>query len=545
MEYYGMTTPEQLQAQNLKAELPTGRVLFEEVSVSVQPGDKIALVGANGSGKSTLMKILAGKLQPQAGQVQGTESTVYVPQLDLSLFVSELSIFDYLSERSEEWWNILTILEVNWGITELDVNRKLNTLSGGELVKLNLSIALSYAPSILLLDEPTNHLDIPSKEQLRKFILGFAGGIVMVTHDPFFIDQTCTTVWELDDAEVSAYGGNYSDYRIQKQAEEEARGRKLLAKKKELKKTQQAREREQKRAARSQRIGREASHDNSMSAIEKGFFANKASGTAGANAGRTAQRETQIKAEIDDLTKRHQRGAIVNLDAGSTKNRGLFAVRKGELEVAGSKIIEGIELSVSGGDRIVITGKNGSGKTSLLRALMGTATDYQLTGDHVRVAPDLDALYLSQKYENVDPAKTLLDNVLDANPGLNYEAARKVLGNMLFMDDATVNQLAGTLSGGETARLAFAMAAASATDMLLLDEPTNNLDIETVDQILDALQGYPGGIVVISHDIDFLSRLGIESAYSIKSGRLGEMRHLPEDGESFYLELLNSEASES
>jgi ATPase subunit of ABC transporter with duplicated ATPase domains len=532
-----------VQMQNLKYDLPNGDILLEKVDLSIQRGDKIALIGPNGSGKSTLMKIIAGDTRPSEGDVQISGIVSYVPQLDLNLSQNELPLYEYIALFNEDWWEVTTILETTFGWVPENVAQKVRTLSGGELVKVNLAIALSRHPDILLLDEPTNHLDIQALEILRQFLQNYTGAFVLISHNPFFIDMTVDQVWEIDQHTINRYGGNYSDYRNQKEANLEAQSRQRSAAKQELKNLRRARERELQRAARSRRTGREVKHDRSMSTIEKGFFANKASKSAGKRQDDLSEKEDEIHKRLSSLKQRRNRKAHLDLQAESEGRRHLTTIINGEVSIEERKLIDNVNMDIKYGDRIVVTGPNGSGKSTLAKSIGGIDIEGSLTGD-IRTSETLRAVYLSQKYEIVNPDLTLVENMVAANPNISYQEIRRILGNFLFLRDEDINKKASVLSGGETARLAFSMITASPVDLLILDEPTNNLDIDTVDSITEALTEFPGAVVVISHDIDFLDNLEVNEAYTIKSKRLVRMSSLPEQREEFYNELLNNDEKE-
>lgn len=526
-------------AKNLGYTLPTGEVLFDGIELSVNKGDRIALVGKNGVGKSTLMKILAGKIRPTSGTVDyGAVS--YVDQLDEAADErGEISLMDYLTSVSEEWWLVQIHYEKMFGGDFPSLSEQLKHLSGGEYMRLKLAIATYKDPEILLLDEPTNHLDVASKRVLKNFVKQFQGGIVIVSHDVHFVNQIAHEVWELADHKLAKFGGNYQDYLEAKRIEDESRQRKLAEAKKELSRSERALIKEQKRAARSRREGKRLAGDRSMSTIEKGYFKNRASASGG-------KRGEDIKIDIEDAKRKIEERSgtkrrLARLDLVETegkKGKRLTAVRDGVLSVGDKKLVGGIELLIKYGDRVVLTGENGTGKTSLIRSLVGNADQsIRLSGIEIFRAPGLSSMYISQRYDQVDRKKTLLENVLQANPGIDTQTARRALGNLLFKEKHEVEKLAEGLSGGETARLAIAMASVSPVDLLVLDEPTNNLDVETIGIIIEALEQFKGSLLIISHDINFLNQIGINKAFRLTKGNFVEMKHLPGE-ENFYEELL-------
>jgi|CXWL01.1.fsa_nt_gi ATPase subunit of ABC transporter with duplicated ATPase domains len=537
-----MLTPKErsvVVAKNLGYTLPTGEVLFDGIELAINKGDRIALVGKNGVGKSTLMKILAGVITSPKGTVDYA-SAAYVDQLDEGVGErGNLTLMEYLSKSSEEWWQIQLHYEKMFGRELPDMSRSLKQLSGGEYMRLKLAVATYKEPEILLLDEPTNHLDVSSKEVLRDFIEHFSGGVMVVSHDVHFIDQVAKDVWELSEGKLKRFGGNYQEYLQAKAIEEESRERRLGEAQKELAQSERAMIKEQKRAARSRRTGKKLAGDRSMSTIEKGYFKNKASSSAG-------RRGESIKADIDEAKEKveankakKRKMARLNLVEGETlKGKRLIEIRNGTLTVGGTELIQEINLTIKFGERILLAGENGSGKTTLVKSILAeTSPTIKLRGEEVFRMPELSGLYISQRYEQIDRNKSLIENMYLANPGIDMQAARRALGNLLFREKHEVEKKAGSLSGGETARLAFAMASVSPVDMLILDEPTNNLDRDTIQIIVDALSQYEGAMLVVSHDIGFLKQIDIEKAYVITAHRISEMQHLPSE-EGFYGELL-------
>ena len=243
-----------LNAANLTCEVAPTRTLFADITVAIHEGSRIGLVGRNGSGKSTLLKLLAGQLIPQIGTVARTGSVYYLPQVStLNLSASNELVLDWIASHSDDWWTVTTLLEEKFA-SEVSLSQRLSTVSGGELTKLWLAIALSKQPDILLLDEPTNHLDLLTLEQLQTALQEFSGAFVIVSHKPFFLDRTVDTIWELTPAELKVYGGNYSFYRSQKEIEHQAALRAHEVARKELKRAKTSASHEQERAAKSRQV---------------------------------------------------------------------------------------------------------------------------------------------------------------------------------------------------------------------------------------------------------------------------------------------------
>jgi len=526
-------------AKNISYSLENGEILLENIELSIKKGDRIALVGKNGAGKSTLMKILAGIIKPTSGSIDYS-SVAYVDQLDEGISeVGDKTLMEYISSINDEWWLIQLHYEKLFGKEMPDLSRNLKHFSGGEFMRLKIAIATYKNPEILLLDEPTNHLDIVSKEILRKFIDQFSGGVMIVSHDVHFINEVAKEVWELSDHKLTKHGGNYQDYLQQKATENDARERRLSESRQEVTKAKKALAKEQKRAARSRRIGKKLAGDRSMSKIEKGYFKNKSSASAGRKEEELKENIEQASEKIEANSEKKKRVARISITEGeNVRGKRLFNIQEGALSVDGKRLVERINLLIKYGERLSLAGENGSGKTLLIKAILEKAGSMaELTGQEIFRSPDFSGLYISQRYDQIDREKTLLENMYLANPGIDMQVARKALGNLLFSEKHEVEKLAKTLSGGETARLAFAMASIAPVDILILDEPTNNLDVETIGIITGALKQFAGAILVVSHDIDFLRQIGIEKSFLIKDQKFTEMKTNPSD-DGYYAELL-------
>ncbi|MBD0314762.1 MAG: ABC-F family ATP-binding cassette domain-containing protein, partial [Microcoleus sp. T3-bin5] len=356
------------------------------------------------------------------------------------------------------------------------------SLSGGELTKLFLAIGLSQQPNVLLLDEPTNHMDYLALEELSQFLKQFDGAFVIVSHKPFFLDQVVDTTWELTPLGVSVYGGNFSLYREQKQAEIEARLRSHEVAKKELKRAKATAMQEQQRAAQSRRNGRQKFLSGSIDKTAAGCLKRKAEVTAGKLKQKHEAAITDATQKVVQTKVRTNKATSIQLEQTSQKHKNLIEIQGANLWVANRLLIENIQFHLASGERIAIAGANGSGKSSLAKAILKReGTHAFLESGEVLVSPTMNVVYLDQTYELVNRDFTILENIEAANPGLEYQLIRQQLGHFLFFND-DVYKSASVLSGGELARLALAMLGISKIDLLILDEPTNNLDIPTVEQ---------------------------------------------------------------
>ncbi|MEG4502364.1 ABC-F family ATP-binding cassette domain-containing protein [Microcoleus sp. F6_B4] len=527
-----------LNAANLTCEVAPTRTLFADITVAIHEGSRIGLVGRNGSGKSTLLKLLAGQLIPQIGTVARTGSVYYLPQVStLNLSASNELVLDWIASHSDEWWTVTALLEEKFA-SEVSLSQRLNTVSGGELTKLWLAIALSKQPDILLLDEPTNHLDLLTLEQLQTALQEFSGAFVIVSHKPFFLDRTVDTIWELTPAELKVYGGNYSFYRSQKEIEHQAALRAREVARKELKRAKTSASHEQERAAKSRRLGRKRADS-----IPSGAWKRQAEVTAGIA---KTKHDLAVQKATDRVIKtkiKTTKTTRVKLEECSHKHKNLIDIQGADLKLGERRLIKNIQLHVSSDSRIAIAGKNGSGKSCLAQAILGMErTPAIFEAGEIAIKSALKGVYLDQSYEMVDRSRTVLENMQMANPNLDYELLRQQLGNFLFFNDE-VNKPASALSGGELARLGLAAIGISQIDWLILDEPTNNLDLETVNQIVDGVNEFQSALWVISHDLDFLSRIGITQAYQLHNGQLQPLIHQPHELELYHQELLEMQMS--
>ncbi|MBX9256025.1 ABC-F family ATP-binding cassette domain-containing protein [Desmonostoc muscorum CCALA 125] len=527
-----------LLAENLAYELSLERTLFQKVQVSIEAGDSIALVGSNGVGKSTLLKIIAGQITPSTGSVSRHGVVYYLPQIStIREEIKSETILNFLISISDEWWKIEEILQTQFN-TNLDLYLPITNLSGGELTKLFLAIGLAQEPNLLLLDEPTNHMDLQALESLKEFLLNFTDAYVIVSHKPFFLDQVTDVTWELTPVGLKVYGGNFSQYREQKEIELEAAWRSHEVARKELKRTQAAAMQEQQRAAQAQRNGRAKFLDGSIDRTAAGAMKRKAEISAGTAKNKHEAAVARANQKVADTKVKTTKVTSIQLEEKSQKRKNLIDIQGANLRVSERVLLHNIQLHVSSGDRIAIVGANGSGKSTLVKAILGMENQTAVleSGD-VLLAPAMKAIYLDQTYELVNRQYTILENMQAANPNLNYQLLRQQLGHFLFKYDE-VNKSASVLSGGELARLAIAMISISEIDLLILDEPTNNLDIETLEQMVVGINDYQGAIWVISHDLDFLSRINITQSFKFKDQGLQMTTYLPSTPEQYYQELL-------
>lgn len=495
------------------------KLILNSISGGVQAGDKIGLIGINGSGKSSLLKILAGIMEPTSGTVIKNGSVEYLPQIDLEFYKQETPLFKYIQNISEEWWEVLSKYEILFG-KNLNEDRIISTLSGGELVKLNISIALSNNPEILLLDEPTNHLDLSSLNELQNLLTNINIPFIVVSHNVHFLNRVVKTIWEIDKQKISVYGANYDFYKSEKEKNIQRQLDKYEVEKKNLRKEKLALHKAsikfQMKSAKLTRLAK--TDDRSIPKIVRNGIKPKMQTNFGV---KKVKKEQNIEESLDKLNSievKKRKNIYLDLKT-DTKSGLIISIKDGELTLPnGLNLIKNINLKIYHGDRIALLGDNGSGKTTFVKQLEFEKA--KILKGEIKYGLEYKTLFVDQKYDLVKPNLTIIENLQSVNSSITYEDIRRLLGNMTFSTDFDINKKATYLSGGEIARLAFAMATNSFVDLLILDEPTNNLDIETVEVITEALREFKGTIVVISHDLEFLKSVNVKKFIEIKEKEL-------------------------
>lgn len=549
------------------------KVVLEQESLSINPNDRMGLVGKNGCGKTTLIKILAGRELPDKGQILNQELRIgylaqdFLPEGSKTLYeaVTEgvqdiakaLGEFEQMNEnfqggnpafmgRYSELMEILTQNDgynlrekVQGALINFNIRRpmeaKVSSLSGGETVKLALIKILITSPDILLLDEPTNHLDLQGNLRLRDFLLGHRGGYLIVSHDRDLLDQVTASTLELNKGRLKLYGGNYSFYRQQKELEAAAIDREMTRLSKEQDRITRLKEKEQERLAHGARRGsRPKDHDT----FQAGFFKNRADTTAGKKAKELESRFTKVNQQLESAKQKSARIIKPNFKEGEGyKGKTLIIAKNVSCGYGNRDIVQGVNLEINFGKRIALFGDNGAGKTTLVKGLLGYK-DVSVDGQ-IQKADKLNMRILDQNYSLVDRDRTVLENMQEASQETSLTEIRKHLARFLFTNTTEVNKKAELLSGGEVARLAIAMVVAMPIDLLVLDEPTNNLDPSSIEEIEDAISEFEGGIVVISHDLSFLKAIGIDQSCAVAGGSFCNLMYNPLDNEIFKKELLD------
>ncbi|GAA3387389.1 ABC-F family ATP-binding cassette domain-containing protein [Streptomyces roseoviridis] len=523
---------------------PDDTPVFHDLSFTLTAGST-GLVAPNGAGKSTLLKLIAGELRPSAGSVTVTGTLGYLPQ-SLPL-TGELSVAEVLGvaeviraldavESGDVREEHFTTIGDDWDVEErtraqldrlglgaLALDRRLSTLSGGQIVSLGLAAQLLRRPDVLLLDEPTNNLDRDARHQLYDVLADFPGLLLVVAHDRALLDRV-DGIAELGSDRLRWYGGNFTAYEEAVRAEQEVAEKNVRNAEQELKREkrelQQARERAERRAGNAAR--------NLASAGLPRIFAGTMKRGAQESAGRAGQvhasRVGEARARLDEAGRALREEQLIVLDLPDTQvpaGRDLFLGTGMQVRHDGKDVFAagGVDLSVRGPERIALTGPNGGGKTTLLRLITGELAP---AGGEIRRG-DGRIASLSQRLDLLDLDRSVAENFASFAPERSDAERMNLLARFLFRGPRA-HLPVGVLSGGERLRatLACVLCAEPAPQLLLLDEPTNNLDLVSVGQLESALDSYRGAFVVVSHDERFLTEIGVNRWLRLDGGTLRE-----------------------
>jgi len=540
-----------IQLNNASFRYPGEDYIFEDVKLTVKRGDKTAIVGINGIGKSTLLKLLTGALKLEEGEQSLECKAYYVPQVDFKVNQEDLRIYEYIEKYYENWWDIPSEVEKLFGLT-IDTEDYVKKLSGGEIMKLNLAIALKHNPDVLVLDEPTNHLDVKSLNALIRFIKSPTGSrytYLIVSHDVFFMNSVVTKIWELDSKTITTYGGNYDFYIEQKELQMRAIKRQYHLAEVKLEKAKESEQKELERQARRTSQAKLAFIKGSMDTTEFSEGKNAASASL-KNKNATLERlRDEAEEKLEEYDTEERKLAFINIqNTNGNQGRTIFELKNTSLDIDTRELIKEMNLKVGYGDRLVICGDNGTGKTTLVKALLhhgdknvssNKNSDIKLPhleGD-VYVGDKFSWVYIDQHYSLIKPELNLIENLMAYHNSFTEDKAKEQLGKFKFRTKAELAKLGKSLSGGEMVRLVMAMITAFPVDLVILDEPTNNLDVATVEVLVKSLNFFKGSIMVISHNIDFLHKINVEKAYIIKNKKLKLMEVSPENKEAFYKAL--------
>ena len=467
------------------------KTLLDNVSLGVQTGDRIGIVGVNGGGKTTLLEVLTGIEEPDSGRVShnsGLRMAVVTQRFDLdeSITIAD-AVIKPLGLETYEWASNAKVRDVlgGLGIVELGLDTVVGQLSGGERRRVNLAAALVQDVDLVVLDEPTNHLDVEGVQWLASHLLARKVAVIVVTHDRWFLDTIATLTWEVHDGQVDSYDGGYNDWTFAR-----------------AERARQADAMEQRR----QNLARKE-----LAWLRRG---------APARTSKPRYRIEAAEALIADVPAPRD---TVELMAFSKQRQGRVVIELEDATITtpdGRELVENLTWRLAPGQRIGLVGVNGSGKTTLLRTLAGEnklAEGRRIEGQTVRLG------WLRQELDDLDPNRRLLDAIEDVATYLHMgkkEMSASQLAERLGFSPKRQRTPIGDLSGGERRRLQLTRVLMAEPNVLLLDEPTNDLDIDTLQELESLLDSWPGTLVVISHDRYLIERIADDTYALFGDGKL-------------------------
>ncbi len=468
--------------------------LFRDLSLTLNTGDRLGIVGQNGCGKSTLLRIIAGVEAADSGTIDcAQEQILAMPQ---SLNVSEHTTIEQYLDPGEypEVWRLLSELDV----IDLPLDTPITHLSGGQKTKLLLIKTFSISSTTLLLDEPTNHLDTSTRQWLAHQILSYRGIVVMVSHDRAFLNTCATKMIEIDSAnrDVKVFSGNYDVYKREK----------LLWMDRRVEEYQLQ-----------QRKKKEMLEWITLKRQEATVFSSPAKGR------QLRQMEHRFEREIlaQEIAQPKYGKAMVSAKLAGGVHTGKIMLRAFDVTkyLGEVKVLNGVSFELRGRSHVQLIGENGSGKSTLLRLIVGELnpdTGTITVGENVRIG------YFAQQLETLDENLSVLEAFVHISSyPLSESRGRSILGAFLFSGDSIYKKIRN-LSYGERVRLQFAMLFQKEHELLILDEPTNHLDIPSREVVEAALREYDGALLVVSHDEYFLQSIGIDRRITLKNGHIDE-----------------------
>lgn len=499
-----------------------GQALLKDINFTVEDREAVGLIGINGCGKSTLLNIITGsegydKTPEGLGSVNiagkasigflrqnsGLNSELTIGEEMKNAFAPLLETLDKMKALekkmadggdidsiSHEYAELSSYFEARdgyridvkikqvlngMGFGSTPTDRVISTLSGGEKTRLALAKLLLEEPNLLILDEPTNHLDFETLMWLEDYLKGYKGAIIIVSHDRYFLNKVCTRICEIEQGRLTSYRGDYSSYLVQKKMNSERQLKEYEAQQKEIAKLEDYVAKNLVRASTSKMAKSRQHMLDRIERIDKPLMYSK---------------PPKIKLEYDiEPTKDIVRVVDCPLVVGEGADK--------------KELIKSLTMNVRRGEHVAIIGANGIGKTSILKLIQGIIPH---EGGNISWGGNVKISYFEQEHAILDPRKTVLEEIMDRYPRLSEQQARSVLGAVLLTGENVFKPIS-VLSGGERAKLCFAIMALNRGNVLVLDEPTNHLDLSTKEVLEDALAEFGGTIILVSHDRYLLNKV--------------------------------------
>ena len=499
-----------------------GQALLKDINFTVEDREAVGLIGINGCGKSTLLNIITGsegydKTPEGLGSVNiagkasigflrqnsGLNSELTIGEEMKNAFAPLLETLDKMKvlekkmadggdidDISHEYAELSSYFEARdgyridvkikqvlngMGFGSTPTDRVISTLSGGEKTRLALAKLLLEEPNLLILDEPTNHLDFETLMWLEDYLKGYKGAIIIVSHDRYFLNKVCTRICEIEQGRLTSYRGDYSSYLVQKKMNSERQLKEYEAQQKEIAKLEDYVAKNPVRASTSKMAKSRQHMLDRIERIDKPLMYSK---------------PPKIKLEYDiEPTKEIVRVVDCPLVVGEGADK--------------KELIKSLTMNVRRGEHVAIIGANGIGKTSILKLIQGIIPH---EGGNISWGGNVKISYFEQEHAILDPHKTMLEEIMDRYPRLSEQQARSVLGAVLLTGENVFKPIS-VLSGGERAKLCFAIMALNRGNVLVLDEPTNHLDLSTKEVLEDALAEFGGTIILVSHDRYLLNKV--------------------------------------
>ena len=479
-----------------------GRELFDDVSLNVMSGDRIAITGPNGAGKSTLIKIILGKEEPDAGSatlIRGTR-VGYLPQESEPAgneTVMEIAV-PHEHEHDGQFGAKAKQILASLGFKQTDYDRPAREMSGGWIMRAHLARLLTEEPDLLMLDEPTNHLDLETLIWFQDYLKYYPGAILLISHDREFLNNLCTHIAELRASRIMRYTGNYDSYL------------------------------EQRAAAEATMIATAKSQQREIDRMQLFVDRFRAKNTKAAQAQSKLKQIERIKEEMVEVPGGPDATMGFRFPQPQRSGQRVITLEKIVFGYGDKPIYNGMDFEVERDQRIVLVGPNGAGKSTLLKLLAQVLTPQ--SGVH-KLGHNAKFGYFAQhRAAMLNPAHTVFEEALDTPQRITEQSIRTVLGSFLFRGD-DIYKPVSVLSGGEKSRLALVKLLLDPPNLLLMDEPTTHLDLASVDALIEALKQYQGTLVFISHDVHFIRAL----ATHVVRVEAGTLRHFS-GGYQYYLD---------